>query len=123
MLFFEWGVALHDLDFDAIKSGKKPMRQVKDELKEIGKKGLNQGLKDYVFFPALSGREWKKTFWANFTANMVRNVWSNAIIFCGHFPDQTYTFTEEETENETRGGWYVRQLRAPPTSRAARYST
>ena len=49
MLFFEWGVALHDLDFDAIKSGEKPMRQVKDELKEIGKKGLNQGLKDYVF--------------------------------------------------------------------------
>jgi NADPH-dependent stearoyl-CoA 9-desaturase len=110
MLFFEWGVAMHDLDFDAIKSGEKPMRQVRSELREIGKKGLNQGLKDYVFFPALSGREWKKTFWANFTANMVRNIWSNAIIFCGHFPDQTYTFTEEETENETRGGWYVRQL-------------
>ena len=41
---------------------------------------------------------------------MVRNIWSNAIIFCGHFPDQTYTFTQEETENESRGGWYVRQL-------------
>jgi len=26
------------------------------------------------------------------------------------FPDQTWTFTEEEVENETRGGWYVRQL-------------
>jgi fatty acid desaturase len=37
-------------------------------------------------------------------------VWSNAIIFCGHFPDQTFMFTEEEVENETRGGWYVRQL-------------
>ena len=43
-------------------------------------------------------------------SNVIRNVWSYAIIFCGHFPDQTYTFTEEETENETRGGWYVRQL-------------
>ncbi len=41
---------------------------------------------------------------------MIRNVWSYAIIFCGHFPDQTYTFTEEETADETRGGWYVRQL-------------
>ena len=40
----------------------------------------------------------------------MRNVWSNAIIFCGHFPDQTFTFTEEEVEDETRGGWYVRQL-------------
>ncbi len=44
------------------------------------------------------------------TANIVRNVWSNAIIFCGHFPDQTYTYTEEEAENESKGGWYVRQL-------------
>ena len=37
-------------------------------------------------------------------------MWSYAIIFCGHFPDQTYTFTQEETENESRGAWYVRQL-------------
>ena len=110
MLFFEWGVALHDLDFDAIRSGEKPIRQVKDELKEIATKGVRQALKDYVFFPALSGKEWKKTLYANFTANIVRNVWSNAIIFCGHFPDQTYTFTEEETAEESRGGWYVRQL-------------
>ena len=41
---------------------------------------------------------------------MIRNVWSYAIIFCGHFPDQTYTFTQEEVEGETRGAWYVRQL-------------
>jgi linoleoyl-CoA desaturase len=37
-------------------------------------------------------------------------VWSYAIIFCGHFPDQTYTFSQKEAEDETRGGWYVRQL-------------
>ena len=47
---------------------------------------------------------------ADFTANIVRNVWAYAIIFCGHFPDQTYTFSQEETEDETRGGCYVRQL-------------
>jgi NADPH-dependent stearoyl-CoA 9-desaturase len=41
---------------------------------------------------------------------VIRNVWAYAIIFCGHFPDQTYTFTEEETKDETRGAWYVRQL-------------
>jgi linoleoyl-CoA desaturase len=41
---------------------------------------------------------------------VIRNVWSYAIIFCGHFPDQTYTFTPQEVEGETRGGWYVRQL-------------
>ena len=47
---------------------------------------------------------------ANVMANVVRNVWSHSIIFCGHFPDQTYTFSQEETEDESRGAWYVRQL-------------
>jgi NADPH-dependent stearoyl-CoA 9-desaturase len=37
-------------------------------------------------------------------------VWSHSIIFCGHFPDQTYTFSQEETDDESRGSWYVRQL-------------
>ena len=40
----------------------------------------------------------------------MRNVWAYSIIFCGHFPDQTYTFSEEEVAEETRGGFYVRQL-------------
>ncbi len=52
----------------------------------------------------------KRALIANATANVIRNVWAYAIIFCGHFPDQTYTFTQEEAENESRGGWYVRQL-------------
>ena len=52
----------------------------------------------------------RRTLTADVVANLMRNVWSYAIIFCGHFPDQTYTFTQEETAEETRGGWYVRQL-------------
>lgn len=53
---------------------------------------------------------YRATLAANLTANVVRNVWSYAIIFCGHFPDQTYTYAPEEVEQESRGGWYVRQL-------------
>ena len=41
---------------------------------------------------------------------MARNVWAHAIIFCGHFPDQTWTFSEEEVADESRGAWYVRQM-------------
>ncbi len=52
----------------------------------------------------------RRTLTANLAANFIRNVWSYAIIFCGHFPDQTYTFTKEETDKESRGAWYVRQL-------------
>jgi linoleoyl-CoA desaturase len=109
-LFFEWGVAVHDLDFEAIRKGEKSKEQLRQELKAIGVKARRQIVKDYIVFPALSGKEWKKTLYANLIANFVRNIWSYAIIFCGHFPDQTYTFTEEEVEGETKGGWYVRQL-------------
>ena len=54
----------------------------------------------------------KATLWANFAANIVRNVWSHSIIFCGHFPDQTYTFTQEEVEDEI-----ARRLVRPPAPR------
>jgi fatty acid desaturase len=164
-LQFEWGVALHDLDFDAIHSGEKDMKQVRKELKGIAGKARTQIVKDYIAWPAISGlvmsgielavlsgksryerrsqpltararrriRKLRKagedksilsqlverrsfrdpfirTLTADVVANLIRNVWSYAIIFCGHFPDQTYTFTQEETADETRGGWYVRQL-------------
>jgi linoleoyl-CoA desaturase len=52
----------------------------------------------------------RSTLRADFTANIIRNVWAYAIIFCGHFPDQTYTFGQDEVKDETRGGFYVRQL-------------
>ncbi|HEV2981726.1 MAG TPA: fatty acid desaturase [Solirubrobacteraceae bacterium] len=111
MLFFEWGVAVHDLDFEAIRKGTKSTSQLRDELLAIGKKVARQFIKDYVVFPALSGRRgFKQTLAANFTANLVRNIWSNAIIFCGHFPDQAYTYTQQEAADESRGAWYLRQL-------------
>jgi len=109
--FFEWGVAVHDLDIEAIEHGTKTKAELKRELRGILHKAYRQIAKDYVAFPALSGpKGFKSTLTANFTANLIRNVWSYAIIFCGHFPDQTYTFSEEETANETRGGFYLRQL-------------
>jgi NADPH-dependent stearoyl-CoA 9-desaturase len=138
---FEWGVAFHDLDFEAIRSGEKNKDQIRRELKGIAGKARSQVVKDYIAWPAISGlaagaveaarsRFERKNKWedvgrdalergvatyratakANFVANAVRNVWAYAIIFCGHFPDQTYTFSQEEAEDESRGGWYVRQL-------------
>ncbi len=67
-----------------------------------------------VLREALEGGAFTRTFTstlrADVTANVVRNVWAYGIIFCGHFPDQTYTFSQEEVEDEPRGGFYVRQL-------------
>jgi fatty acid desaturase len=166
---FEWGVAVHDLDIEAIRRGDKPIGQVVHELKGIGGKARSQVVKDYIAWPLVSalaagaagaalegldvsrerratgGRRglakrltrrrrssagtrsaiarrlaeraladgaatYKATATANATANLVRNFWSYAIIFCGHFPDQTFTYSQAEVENESRGGWYVRQL-------------
>src|SRR5262249_49520648 len=148
--FFEWGVALHDLDIEAIRTGQRSKKQLKRELKGIAGKARSQAVKDYIAWPLIGGpataaaetaiasrklpkrgrfgrrqsrtaqladvarrsgwRGFRSTQRANFTANLVRNVWSYAIIFCGHFPDQTYTFEQDEVEDESRGGWYVRQL-------------
>src|SRR6478735_2130253 len=107
---FQWGVALHDLDLEAIRKGKKDPVEMKRQLRQIGRKGRNQILKDYVVYPALSGKQWKSTLKANATANLARNLWSYMIIFCGHFPDGALHFTEEELEDETRAEWYLRQM-------------
>jgi linoleoyl-CoA desaturase len=83
---------------------------MKRQLKQIGQKVRGQIVKDYVVYPALSGPSWKTTMTANMTANLMRNLWSYMIIFCGHFPDGAMHFTEEELEDETRPEWYLRQL-------------
>jgi linoleoyl-CoA desaturase len=122
MLAFEWGVAFHDMDFEAIRRGEKGMDQVRKDLAGISGKARSQITKDYIAWPLVSAlvmtaidrrsfrESFRRTAAADFTANLIRNVWAYAIIFCGHFPDQTYTFTQEEVADETRGAWYVRQL-------------
>jgi linoleoyl-CoA desaturase len=170
MALFEWGVAVHDMDFTAIRQGEKPLKEVLSDLKGIAGKARLQITKDYVAWPAISGlvmtgielavaaagvrearrprreralraargglrrakrrgkagkaeallrelierrsfREpFRRTLLGDAVANVIRNVWTHGIIFCGHFPDQTYVFTEEEAEDESKGAAYVRQL-------------
>jgi NADPH-dependent stearoyl-CoA 9-desaturase len=107
---FQWGVALHDLDLERIRKGEKDPKEMKRQLKQIGRKGRNQLLKDYVVYPALAGKRWKTVLAANATSNLMRNLWAYVIIFCGHFPDGAMHFTEEELEDETRAEWYLRQM-------------
>jgi fatty acid desaturase len=109
-LLFQYGVAIHDLEVEQIRTGKADMTDKRKMLKAIWKKTRRQSLKDYVIFPALSGPFFLFPLAGNVTANLVRNVWSFTIIFCGHFPEGTHEFTEEETEDESRGQWYYRQL-------------
>ncbi len=109
-LFFEYGVALHDLEVERIAAGETSFREKRDLLKGIWRKVRRQAAKDYVLFPALSGPFFAFPLAGNATANVVRNLWAFTIIFCGHFPEGTHEFSEEETAEETRGEWYYRQL-------------
>src|SRR5690348_7763923 len=110
MTFFQYGVALHDLETENLISGKRKWSDNKQLWRGIWRKTGKQTLKDYVLFPVLTGPLFASTITANATANLVRNLWAYSIIFCGHFPSGVATFTEEECENETRGHWYVRQM-------------
>jgi linoleoyl-CoA desaturase len=113
MVAFEYGVSLHDLDIDGlIRMKLEDPEEFKKKLKGVLIKQARQIGKDYILFPALTGKNFRPTATANLTANLIRNVWSYAIIFCGHFPDGAEVFTEEELESETQGEWYLRQLLA-----------
>jgi NADPH-dependent stearoyl-CoA 9-desaturase len=108
--FFQYGVAFHDLELERITAGKSSLGEKRDMIRSIWNKVRRQTLKDYVLFPVLTGPSLPLTLLGNATANLTRNLWAFTIIFCGHFPDGTQEFTEEETAEETRGEWYHRQL-------------
>ncbi|CAM2793226.1 fatty acid desaturase family protein [Skermania piniformis] len=110
MVFFQWGVMLHDLETENVIAGKRKWADVKPLLQGWRRKAGRQVLKDYVAFPLLTGPLFFSTLAGNATANLIRNLWSFSIIFCGHFPSGVQTFTQEETADETRGEWYVRQM-------------
>jgi fatty acid desaturase len=109
-LLFQWGVAVHDLEIERIQTGEIELKHKRDILSAIWRKGRRQVLKDYVAFPLLAGPGAPAVLAGNLTANLARNVWAFMIIFCGHFPEGTHEFSEEETAAETRGGWYLRQM-------------
>jgi fatty acid desaturase len=108
--FFQYGVALHDVEFDRVATGETTLKEKAGMLKQIWRKVRRQTLKDYVLFPALAGPGFLFTLAGNAAANLTRNLWAFTIIFCGHFPDGTQEFSEEETEDESRGEWYFRQI-------------
>ena len=72
-----------------------------------------------MLWPLLTGPLFLSTLAANATANLMRNLWAFSIIFCGHFPEGTHEFTIEETEGESKGHWYFRQLLGSANIRGA----
>ena len=108
---FEWGIAVYDMELDAVRRGEKSRGKARHELAALLRKARRQMLKDYVAFPALAGRRGvRRALAGTVIANLVRNVWVHTIVFCGHIPEEAETFSEEQYRAETPGGWYRRQL-------------
>ena len=55
MVFFEWGVAMHDLEVENIVKGTRKISENKALHSGIMRKVKKQALKDYLLFPALTG--------------------------------------------------------------------
>ena len=113
--FFEYGIAAYDLELgkNLAKPKDKRGEEFKRNLSNTLKKIRKQATKDYVVNPALAlpTGSFLPALAANFTANVVRNLWSHSVIMCGHFPEGVETFELNSIpEKETRGQWYLRQM-------------
>ncbi|WP_435950059.1 fatty acid desaturase family protein [Psychrobacter sp. DM8] len=115
-LGFEWAVAFHDIQIsvDEYANDARLVDIMTPKSQALFSKIKRQVGKDYVAFPALSGlvfgtRSAMMTVSGNVTANLVRNVWTWAVIFCGHFTEQAHIYTHLD-DHESRGDWYTRQI-------------
>ena len=108
---FEWGIALHDAELDRALDGTRSPGELARAVTPVARKALRQIAKDYVAFPLLAGPMAPLVFAGNLTANLIRNLWTFGIIFCGHFTADAEVFPESVVADESRGHWYLRQLR------------
>jgi len=111
---FEWGIGLQPLELEQFFKGQSNRAAALVRMREFSIKAGRQMVKDYVAFPALTllspWATYTSTLTADALANVIRNVWSNAVIFCGHFPDGAEKFTKTDMAGETKGQWYLRQM-------------
>ena len=115
-LGFEWAVAFHDIQISVDEYADRPQLAgiMQPKARALFSKIARQAGKDYIAFPAVAavalGRSSAMTTLSgNITANIVRNLWTWAVIFCGHFTEQAHIYTQLDA-NESKGDWYVRQI-------------
>jgi fatty acid desaturase len=85
-------------------------KEMASDWRHIAAKTAKHYGKEFVFYPLLAGPFAPKVALGNLLSDLVRNVWSYAVIHCGHLTPQTGVFTQLEYESETRGGYYLRQM-------------
>jgi linoleoyl-CoA desaturase len=118
---FQWGVAVHDIKIGRFLKGRMGREEFRQRMRPFLRKAGRQLFKDYVLFPALAFWQWPRVLLGNLLANLIRNLWTNAIIFCGHFTEHAQTWTRAEVEGETQGQWYLRQIQGSSNLEGGRW--
>ncbi|TDP85957.1 linoleoyl-CoA desaturase [Aquabacterium commune] len=118
--FFQWFVAIHDMQMDKVVIGRKKWSEVRPQWLLVRAKMWRIVKRDYIVWP-LVGAVVAAPFGqsqdvalavlaGNVVGNFIRNIWAWAIIFCGHFTEHIYTFSRASIEGESKGQWYLRQI-------------
>lgn len=132
-LTFEWGVAMHNLQWERRHADPQGTRQRAARIWPRMKARLLYTVRrEYLWWPLVAatlaaggavlvagspGAAAQAALAAgtamllgNAAAGMLRSVWAYFIIACGHFTAEAHTFTEEDLVGETRAQWYLRQI-------------
>lgn len=120
-MLFQWGVAIQALKMNRWLFGRMKTRDLLREASPVLRKAARQLGKDYVLFPLLAGPFFMVVLTGHLAANLIRNLWTCVIIFCGHFTAEVETFPRQCLRNETRGHWYLRQLLGSSNIRGGRW--
>nr|WP_298137154.1 fatty acid desaturase [uncultured Pseudomonas sp.] len=114
-VLFEFALAAQHLRLDKVYKGRRTLAEVAPLIKVVNAKVLRQLVKDYLLFPLVAlllGANALAVLGGNLLANMIRNLWIFMMIYCGHFTEGVAVFSRESFEGESRGHWYLRQLRS-----------
>jgi fatty acid desaturase len=122
MVLFEWAIAIHNMEVERMRDDREAIQaRIKALWPGIRAKMWMQIKKDYILWPLIGGlvslalgagflKGLVAVMLGNALANVIRNVWSFVVIFCGHFTDGAHTFDPSTVEHETKGHWYLRQI-------------
>jgi linoleoyl-CoA desaturase len=120
-IYFQWGVGIQHLKLGRFIRGRMSKAELAARAAPFVRKARTQLFKDYVLFPVLAFWNIPRVILGNMAANLIRSLWTNAIIFCGHFTTHAQVYSKAEVVGETRGAWYLRQIQGSSNLEGSRW--
>ncbi len=119
-ILFQYGVAVQHLKFNRLLNGRMSRADFGERLRPFLRKLGQISLRDYLIWPLLAGPHFVAVLCGNLLANLIRNLWTFVIIFCGHFTRDAEVFPQSVLQDESRAHWYLRQIRGSSNLKGGR---